>query len=301
MTSQQFLVCDSSTLANFKSWAMAISGFFTTAGWVQTADTGQVNWSTISAVPAAGAFVYEVWKPGDALTAFYCKISYGNISGSANCPSLQVQLGTGTNGAGAITGYSTGNFWTNTATYTPPSATTTYECDFSGDTGRMCIMMWRNGINNCQQLFAIERSVNAAGTYTSSYVTLYVLGVGTGTYVPNGQASILFGVGLAPGAPNGQLVVGGWFARAPTQSTAFNGMVTIDTATPSVGYYDYPGTAVGIAWGADLAEGVTFQVTLYAATRTYMPSKNGQFGQVQNTWGGKGIASNVFATLMRYD
>jgi hypothetical protein len=84
-TSQQFLVCDSSTLANFKSWAQAISGWFATAGWSQAADTGQVNWSTIVSVPGSGAYVYEVWQPNDGLTTFYAKIEYGNSTASA-CP-----------------------------------------------------------------------------------------------------------------------------------------------------------------------------------------------------------------------
>jgi hypothetical protein len=34
-TSQQQLVFDSSTLANFKQWAQAISAFFGTAGWTR--------------------------------------------------------------------------------------------------------------------------------------------------------------------------------------------------------------------------------------------------------------------------
>ena len=78
-TQQSFLVCDSSTLANFKSWAQTISAFFTTATWTQSADTGQVNWSTIASVPGSGAFVYEIWEPNDGLTTFYVKVEYGNL------------------------------------------------------------------------------------------------------------------------------------------------------------------------------------------------------------------------------
>lgn len=40
MTSQQFLVCDSSTLANFKQWAQAISAFFSRATWGNLATRG---------------------------------------------------------------------------------------------------------------------------------------------------------------------------------------------------------------------------------------------------------------------
>jgi hypothetical protein len=45
-----------------------------------------------------------------------------------------------------------------------------------------------------------------------------------------------------------------------------------------VGYYDYPCTAVGVGGYNDLAEGVTFQVTLYGSTRTYMVGKTSGLG-----------------------
>lgn len=299
MTSQQFLVCDSSTVANFKQWAQAISSFFTTAGWTQSSDTGQVNWSTISTVPGSGAYVYEVWKPGDGLTAYFLKIEYGN-TGAANCPSLRITLSTTTNGAGTATGFVTGPWDTNVVAYTAPSTTTQYECDFSGDAGRMCVMMWRNGINNCQQMFAVERSLNSSGASTSSYATLYVCGLGSGTVVPNGQASLVFGIGVPPVFPNGNLVSGGWCTRGFVASTSFNGSIAMDTAAPMIGYFDYPGTVAGLGWAADLAEGVTFNVTLYGSTRTYMPSKNGPFATVANATGRTGNPGN-FALLMRYD
>jgi hypothetical protein len=162
MTSQQFLVCDSSTLANFKQWAQAISGFFSTAGWSQSTDTGQVNWSTISSVPGSSAFVYEIWEPNDGLTNFFVKMEYGNISGT-NCPSLRITISTSTNGAGTSTGFVVGPTSTNVSSFSPPSTTIQYECDFSGAAGRIGVMMWRNITNVGNQLFAIERSVNASG------------------------------------------------------------------------------------------------------------------------------------------
>jgi hypothetical protein len=54
-TSIQNLVADNGSVANFKSWAMAISAFFTTCGWTQTADTGQVNWATGTVVAITAA------------------------------------------------------------------------------------------------------------------------------------------------------------------------------------------------------------------------------------------------------
>lgn len=303
-TSQQFLVCDSSTLTNFKAWAQAISSFFSTAGWLQSSDTGQVNWSTISAVPGSGAFVYEIWQPNDGLTNFYVKVEYGNFSGT-NCPSLRFTLSTTTNGAGTPTGIVSTVQNTNSNAFTAPSTTTQYECDFSGAAGRIGAIMWRNGINGCQQLFAIERSINASGTYTSSYVTIVVGGVAN-TSASNSQTfnqqSLVFGVGAGPTATT--RAYNGY--QGPTlcvrsaifdgmSTTAFNGSIPFDTVSPVVGYFDYPMTMVGAAYGPDFVEGITFSVTLYGSTRTYMPTKSGPMAWQPTTNVSNGII------CLRYD
>lgn len=292
MTSQQFLVCDASTLANFKQWAQGISGFFATAGWVQTSDTGQVNWSTISTIPGSGVYVYEIWKPGDALTPYYVKMEYGNVSGSANSPGLRLTVSTATDGAGNPTLFIMGPYRTTVATYTTPSATTQYECDFSGDSGSIRGMMWRNGINACQQFFAISRSVDGTGARTGAYVTMALAGYWNGTASSTAtQQSLVFGRGPAPGwisQPNGGGTGNnsGWGVRPGSSSTgvsgggAFAGSIPLDLIAPLVGYFDYPCPDVGVAFNNDLQEGVTFTATVYGATRTYLPSKASFLTQV---------------------
>jgi hypothetical protein len=304
-TQQSFLVCDSSTLANFKSWGSAISAFFSTATWTQSTDTGQVNWSTISSVPGSNAYVYEVWQPNDGLTTFFVKIEYGNV-GTAAQPSIRLTISTSTNGAGTATGFIIGPINTQNNGLTP-NATTTYECDFSGAAGRIGAMLWRNGTGNMQQLFAIERSVNSSGAYTSSYVTLWTAGTcsSPGNF---SQRSLLLAVGAAPSmAANGLTLVGGWTARVVrssspgvpsnnTNAAAFNGSIPFDTPAPVVGYFDYACTVVGAACYGDLAEGVTFTVTLYGSTRTYMPGKIGPFqNDITN------VNQNNNVTCLRYD
>jgi hypothetical protein len=290
MTSQQFLVSDSSTLANFKQWAQAISSFFSTAGWTQTTDTGQVNWSTISSVPAASSFVYEVWKPTDALTAFFVKIEYGNVD-STICPGIRITISTGTDGAGTPNGLVMGPMYTNLSGYTVPSATALYECNFSGDSSRICIMLWRDGVNagfnQCQQSFCIERSIDSSGSYTSDHVTVVTVGTDGGPCYFN-QRSLVFGKGLGflSGSTNRNSPVGGLVVRG-TQigqnvGTATQGGIPFDTIAPCVGFFDFPLTCCGAAKGADIAEGVPFTVTLYGSTRTYLPTKNSLFNRAFN-------------------
>lgn len=286
MTSQQQLVCDCSTLANFKQWAQAISSFFATAGWLQSSDTGQVNWSSIATVPGNGAYVYEIWQPNDGLTNFFAKVEYGNITGSANNPTVRLTLSSGTNGAGVANGLVLGPYTTNGVNFTAPSAVTQYECNFSGAAGRMCVMLWRNGINNCQQSFCIERSVNSSGTYTGTHVTLVVGGWASGVNDLQWlQQTLVFGVAVAPLSGNTNRTAtgsGGLIARLPNaganSSGAFNNSIPFDTTAPSIGYFDYPLTCCGIVGSADIVEGVTFTATIYGTLHTYMPSKNSVFG-----------------------
>lgn len=56
-TLQSNLVCDSSTYANYFSWASAISAALASFGWAQSADTGQVMWTglSISAATQSGS------------------------------------------------------------------------------------------------------------------------------------------------------------------------------------------------------------------------------------------------------
>lgn len=304
-TQQLQLVCDSSTLANFKSWAQSISTWFSTSGWVQTSDTGQVNWGTISSVPGSGAFVYEIWKPGDSATVFYVKIEYGNVSGT-NCPSLRVSIGTGTNGAGTLTGYFTPATNVNASSFTAPSSVTQYECDFCGTSSKIAVMMWRNApANQGQELFAIQRSLNASGAETSSYATLWTCGLGG---LVATQQSIVFGVGVPPplavanasGSGSGLSSVNrACTARSLTAAgfvaMAFNGTIPVDCCAPCVGYWDNECTVVGASDELSITEGVTFQVTLYGATKTYMPSKTGPFASFQTA----SAAESVL--VMEYD
>lgn len=295
MISKQNLVCDNSTLVNFKGWAMAISNFFAAAGWVKTADTGQVDWATISAVPATDVFVYEVWKPGDAFTTFFLKIEYGNKS-SSNTPSVRLTVSQSTDGAGNITGSRIGPFHTAWTSFIPPSTTVPYPCYFTGDAGRIAVALWNGNGQNGEQLFAIERSVDAGGAYTGAYVTLYAHGLAQlNPY--SSQQTLLFGVGAAPpvvvpwnttppvgypGSVNWQMGFG--FRRnvyVDTLQTAFNGSIPIDMAAPCLGYWDYPSLQIGVGAPADLADGIAFQATVIGGvTRTFMPIKKGLFGQL---------------------
>lgn len=274
-------VCDSSTLANFKSWAQSISTAFSTFGWLQSSDTGQVNWSSIASVPGTGAYVYEVWEPNDGLTNFYVKMEYGNWSGSANSPSIRITVGTSTNGAGTITGtFIMGPLYCAINATVTVNASTTYACYYSGAAGRISVLMWPSQAGSSPQAFAIERSINSSGTYTNSYVTVVASGAAntSANWPLHSQQSLVFGVGLGPtsvrtGSNNSIPCLAVRFMNPNLTTTSFNGGIPFDTVAPSVGYYDCPMTGIGVGAAVDIVEQVAFSVTLYGSTRVYMPTK----------------------------
>src|ERR1700688_3030553 len=192
-TQNSALVRDCSTNANFRSWGSTLSAFFTTAGWTQSSDTGQVNWTTVTA-PTSGNYVYEIWKPGDALTTFYLKVEYGTGASSSN-PRLRVSIGSGSNGSGTLTGFVLATQLNPNSDVAPSSTSTQYQCYFSGDSGRMAVLMWRDDSTATGPIFfAVQRSLNSSGTPTSSYVTL--LSCSNSGNCQSAQQSLVFGTGV---------------------------------------------------------------------------------------------------------
>lgn len=267
-TSQQFLVCDNSTLANFKSWAQAISTFFGTAGWLQSSDAGQVNWSTIASVPTSGNFVYEIWKPGDGLTPFYVKMYYGTGSGSPAGPRWRWQTGTGTDGAGNLTGFTTALIEL-TATNLAGAGITTYECDFSGDTDRMSILMWRT-LNNIAIIASFERTKSATGTNTTDGYT--VVSTTQTSATATGQQTVIFGVGAAPALSSRVFAALG---TGLNTTTLFNNNIPVSPVFPVYGQYGNPMTTIAFVSSADVTAGSIFSTSLFGSTRAYIAAPIG--------------------------
>lgn len=95
-----------SSSADFQAWVTGIHNALAAVGMIQTADTGQINPATV-ALPAAGAVAgYEIWRFNDTLQAtvpVFFKIEYGG-GNPVDRPSLYLTVGSGSNGAGTLTG-----------------------------------------------------------------------------------------------------------------------------------------------------------------------------------------------------
>ena len=139
MTTQTWnSVVDNTATAGFRAWGAELAAKIqATTVMVQTADTGQINWATVT-LPAGGAYGgYEIYKLNDSLFAtapVYFKIRYG--SNGSNAANIAITVGTSTNGAGVLGG--TALSAEHVCVYggaAPPSAVSTFDSYLCANTG----------------------------------------------------------------------------------------------------------------------------------------------------------------------
>lgn len=94
------------TNAGFRAWAQKIHDGLAAVGLAQTADTGQINLSTVNTPGSDFAFAgYEIWRFDDsdqAAEPVYLKLEYGRAD-SASRGTLKLTVGTGSDGSGSLT------------------------------------------------------------------------------------------------------------------------------------------------------------------------------------------------------
>lgn len=92
--------------ALFRAWGSGIATKIQATGIVQTADTGQINWTTVLTPNTSNMKRgYEIYRFDDALQAtrpVFMRIDYGSSSGGSTIPQIWITVGTATDGAGNI-------------------------------------------------------------------------------------------------------------------------------------------------------------------------------------------------------
>lgn len=92
--------------AMFREWGSELSAKFAAAGLVQTSDTGQIDWGTVTRAGTNSNAGYEIWRFDDTQQSsapIFMRMDYGT-GANASGPRLQITVGTGSNGSGTITG-----------------------------------------------------------------------------------------------------------------------------------------------------------------------------------------------------
>lgn len=255
-----------STDANFRLWGQAFSVKLGEAGLVQTSDTGQINWVTVTAPLASNTFQgYEIWRFADSLQAtapVYMKIEYGS-GGSTNNPAIRFQFGSGSNGSGTITGVLS----VQRTTQGVASAGTVNNY-WSGATGRFCAFMG-GGVNTSTPiLFSIERSKDASGNDTSEAVLVIWKNSGSGS-----AASTFAAVAwdTATGDKTTGETVNGISALLPSVGTGITGsQIATYPIFHTKGVFMNPGMNLQVYYTADLVALSLPSIPMYGSNRTYI-------------------------------
>lgn len=298
-TATTSLILANDTDAHFRAWPQWIHDRLAAAGWVQTADTGQINLTTV--VKPAGVSTSqgnEIWRMDDALQPghpVFMKIEYGSYITSANNPAIWLTVGTGSNGAGTITGQVGARTHIGCIT---PSITVPYNVFFSGDTNYFVFALPSDvgvSVQTSHFYFGVERTTDSAGVDNTEGVWWGALYAGTLC----AHQMIPFSGGSVP------LVETRYMCGLAPQSAQSTGVVGSDANTYPIvpmGFFPRNPVRLWVAYyNTDLTRETPVNLDMYGSTHQFLP-----LGQ-PNSAGSKITATDaiagsaVFRLAMRYE
>jgi hypothetical protein len=273
------LVPDVSTDPRFQGACVFVDAVITGGGWVNTADTGQLTLASAAHPTVANTKVgYRIYRMNDALQAtrpVFLRVDYGSGSAAATF-ALSITIGSGTDGAGNITGTALPELRVSPTSGSGQTFTST--CFGSADTNRLQLMLFSatSTSANVMLCLSLERSKDAAGadtnaglllTYSTADVSL--AGFQRSQYIV-----------LPPGSnPPTELGVTVALPNANSNPTSFDGNVGIGLFTHFRGVAQPPGIGGCAVHAADFAAGAQFTMVVYGVSRTYqLCLRNNQLG-----------------------
>lgn len=282
-TAIQSTAPNNATDAEFRAWGKMISDQLAAMGLVKTADTGQIDWATV-VKPAAGGAIqgYEVWRFADtpqATSPFFLKLEYGANGSAVNSPKLFATAGTGTNGAGTLSGAVSTRLPLDHNSAASSTASASY---FSGASNRFAMSLWAT--TAAVYYLGFERTHNDDGTDNAEGCIL--LAGSTSTSLSPPKAQVVSTVALGGAAPD-EVVLG----FLPTNASfgadlAVSGLYPPRgrTLNPSQNFVAYPRTLITNA--------TTFSLSLSGGNKQFITAT--------------GISSSVIVTAggalaMRYE
>jgi hypothetical protein len=289
------LQCTNSTDALFRAWCQFIHDtLITTDGWVDPGDTGQLSIAAAAHPTLANTVVgYRIYRMNDTLQGsapVFIRVDYGSGT-AANTPQITVTIGTGTNGAGTITG-NVGNMVV-TSFSSGTNASNSYA---SADAGRLQLLMFVRAGQPEMLCCSLERTKDATGADTGVGLLLtYGDGGGSVSAVRLTKFLIRAG-GSQPPAEVGISFV----LSNQSVATAFGGDVGVGIPIHFRGVAQQPGVGMMFVNQLDFADQATISYPIYGATRTYQCGGTGSQVWKTDGNGAAGIRTNTRVAI-RYD
>lgn len=195
------------TDADFRAWVSAFIQGWKAAGLVQTADTGQINVTTIARPVALGDVGYAIFRFDDDLQAtapIFIKISFGSNSAQGTSPRVMLSVGKTTNGAGVLAGVLLAPVVVgNAASVTQGSTTVPYTHYAAGGPGWFGFLPFVDSTNylHCFSFF-IERSRSASGALSAEGLMIAYDAASSNRTMSGGtdQMVSVYGINYASGA-----------------------------------------------------------------------------------------------------
>lgn len=274
----------SGTTATFRAWGSAISAALTAVGLVQTADTGQINWTTIaSPVGSATSAGYEIWRFNDTLQAtkpIFIKIEYGTGS-TVSTPQMWVTVGTATDGAGTLssapgTGTSISSRLTLGSTSNSVSGSPTGNCYVTTpDSSVVAALLWA-GVHASWggMFFLVERTRDADGTPNGDGYILIASKSGASNDSQVTFEQRHFSSLLAP-VQKGSVLAPGQADAALSSATDGTTLYPVPVFTGFTWRLGGPSKAVVSIGKGDVPANNTFSMSMYSAARTFVSAGGG--------------------------
>lgn len=269
--------------ASWVSIGKNFSDLLTSIGLPKTADTGQIDWSTVSR-PASQTTVvgYEIREIPTTVGTLRMKIEYGSGSSTQQNYGWTLTFGTGSNGSGAITGAFT------TAQFCSPNGyawniTTPAPCYGSSWDGGFAICMWPSGTESYRYVLFFDQSCNDTGVLTDDgYLWGFANNSRLYTY---GYSKMLSGFGTFTTFP-GRIP---YHYRDAVPSAAYNNKrkySVLRQQTPKPVWHKN----LLIGWASDVPLGATFTADVLGEDITYLslgallPGLNGNVVSASNDY-----------------
>jgi hypothetical protein len=191
----------------FRAWGLELSTKLQSmAGLVKTADSGQINWATVTRAAINTNAGYEIYYLNDSLhgtAPVYIKIWFGTGTVATN-PRMTFEVGTGSNGSGTLTGLGLAAVqgFTTQATAGSATAANSYLCVASGFFG----LGWK--LTTTAGWLIIQRTCDGDGTLNGKGIhlmfrTLTTFSYATIRYEATAVASAVVADGYAGYVPQG--------------------------------------------------------------------------------------------------
>jgi len=276
-------VMDQTTDAAFRVWVAEVIAQLIAVGLTQTADTGQINTSTVtraSVNTSAGYAIFRFNDTAQSTAPIFIRIDFGSGPSVNTNPLMQLTVGSTTNGAGTIGGIVSGPR-AITCGVGPSSTISAYTSRFCYNaTAGVLWMGWKlngnsgNGSNASLGGFVIYRSADSSAVVTTESFHFFANSSNnTGQSSTTGYVTT-HNTALASVVGNSNNWAFIPLALAATLSGTQVQIFPVHQYTPVIGFTPW----MGICFTSEIGVGATFTSALVGATTHTFISAGNIFG-----------------------